>query len=169
MAFSMYDACVPVCAQMMSGLSGVLGKAIEQAAAKKFEDSALLADRLYPDMFSFARQIRQATDFARNAPGRLAGVTPPDFAATDDATLAAARDRVEKSLAFVKNITAAQIEGTEDKDISWMAGGTQRTMTGRTYMLHFCMPNLYFHTTTAYNILRHRGIEIGKRDFLGTF
>ena len=91
MAFSMYDACVPVCAQMMSGLSGVLGKAIEQAAAKKFEDSALLADRLYPDMFTFARQIRQATDFARNTPGRLAGVTPPDFVATDDTTLAAAR------------------------------------------------------------------------------
>jgi uncharacterized protein len=82
-------------------------------------------------MFTFARQIRQATDFARNAPGRLAGVTPPDFAATDDTTLAAARNRVEKSLAFVESITPAQIEGTEDQDISWMAGGTQRTMTGR--------------------------------------
>ncbi len=123
----MYDACVPVCAQMMSDLSGVLGKAIEQAAAKKFEDAALLADRLYPDMFTLARQIRQATDFARNAPGRLAGVTPPDFAATDDATLAAARDRVEKAPAFTKSITAAWIEGTEDKDISWVAGGTQRS------------------------------------------
>lgn len=76
---------------------------------------------------------------------------------------------MEKSLAFVKSITAAQIEGTEDKDISWMAGGTRRTMTGRAYLLHFCLPNPYFHTTMVYNILRHRGIEIGKRDFLGTF
>ena len=169
MAFSMFDACVPVCAQMMSGLSGVLGKAIEQAAAKKFEDAALLSDRLYPDMFTLARQIRQASDFARNAPGRLAGVIQPDFPGTDFTTLAAARERVEQSLAFVKSISAAQLDGTEDKDVSWMAGGNQRTMKGRAYLLHFCLPNLYFHTTTAYNILRHRGIEIGKRDFLGTF
>ena len=169
MAFSMFDACVPLCTQMMSGLSGVLGKAIEQAATKKFEDSALLLDRLYPDMFTLARQIRQASDFARNAPGRLAGITQPDFPAAEFTTLAAARERVDQSLGFVKSIGAAQIDGTEDKDITWMAGGTQRTMKGRAYLLHFCLPNLFFHTTTAYNILRHRGIEIGKRDFLGTF
>ncbi len=160
---------LPSGAQMMSGLSGVLDKVIEQAAAMKFEDLALWADRLYPDMFTVPRQIRQATDFARNTPGRQARITPPDFAATDDATLAAARERVDKSLAFVKSATAAQIEHTEDKNISWNAGSTQRTMKGRACMLHFCRPNLYFHTTAAYNILRRRGIEIGKRDFLGTF
>jgi uncharacterized protein len=99
---------------------------------------------------------------------QLAGVTPPD-ATTDDTPLAAACDRVDKSMAFVKSIAAAQIEGTKDKDISWTAGGPQRTMRGRACLLHFCPPNLYFHTTTAYNILRHRGIEIGKRDVLGTF
>lgn len=169
MAFSMYDACIPVCAQMLSGLSGVLDKAATQAAAKKFDEAVLLGDRLYPDMFSLARQIRQATDFARNAPARLAGVTVPDIPATDDTTFAAAKERVEKSLAFVKGFTAAQIEGTEDKDVSWMAGQRQMSFKGRAYLLHFCHPNLFFHTTTAYNILRHRGFEIGKRDFLGTF
>lgn len=136
----------------------MLGKATEQVAAKKFEDSALLADRLYPDMFAFARQIRQATDFARNTPGRLAGVTPPHFAATDDTTLAAARDRVERSMAFVKSINAAQIEGTEDKDnISWTAGGTQRTMKGRAGCTSACRTS--GSTATACNILRHRAIE----------
>jgi len=109
-------------------------------------------------MFMFARQIRQTTDFARNTPGRLAGVTLPAFAATDDTTLVAARDRAEKSMAFATSITA----------ISWTAGGTQRTMKGRAHRLHFCLPNFYFHTTTADNIVRQRGIEIGKRDFLGT-
>jgi len=154
---------------MMNGLSGVLGKAIEQAAGKRFEDCALLADRLYSDRFTLARHTRQATDFARNPPGRLAGVTPPDFTAKDDTTRAAACDRVEKSMAFAKSLTAAQIQRTEDNDISWTGGGTPRTMEGRAFLLHFCRPSLYFHTTTAYNILRHRGIKIGKRDALGTF
>ncbi|MGA3403089.1 MAG: DUF1993 family protein [Acetobacteraceae bacterium] len=169
MAFSMFDACVPVCAQMLSGLAGVIDKAAAQAAAKKFDEAVLLADRLYPDMFTLARQIRQATDFARNAPGRLAGVALPDFPATDDASFADAKARIEKSLAFVKDFTPAQIEGTEDKEISWTAGQRQMAFKGRAYLLHFSLPNLFFHTTTAYNILRHRGIEIGKRDFLGTF
>jgi len=169
MAFSMFDACVPVCAQMLSGLAGVIDKAAAQAEAKKFDEAALLADRLYPDMFTLARQIRQATDFARNTPGRLADVKLPDFPATDDTTFAAAKERIEKSLAFVKDFAPAQIEGTENRDVTWMAGQRQMSFKGRAYLLHFCLPNLFFHTTTAYNILRHRGIEIGKRDFLGTY
>jgi uncharacterized protein len=169
MAFSMFDACVPVCAQMLSGLAGVIDKAATQAAAKKFDEAVLLADRLYPDMFTLGRQIRQATDFARNAPGRLAGVTLPDFPATDDTSFAEVKTRIEKSLSFVKDFAPGQIEGTEDKDISWTAGTRQMSFKGRAYLLHFSLPNLFFHTTTAYNILRHRGIEVGKRDFLGTF
>ena len=169
MAFSMYDACVPVCAQMLSGLAGVIDKAAEQAAAKKFDEAVLLSDRLYPDMFSLARQIRQATDFARNAPARLADVKPPEFAAADDATFAQVKTRIQDSLAFVKDFAPAQIEGTEFRDITWMAGQRQMSFKGKAYLIHFCLPNLFFHTTTAYNILRHRGIEIGKRDFLGTF
>ena len=169
MAFSMFDACVPVCAQMLTGLAGVIDKAATQAAAKKFDEAVLLADRLYPDMFTLARQIRQATDFARNAPGRLADVKLPEFPATDDTSFAAVKERIQKSLAFVKDFAPAQIEGTESRDITWMAGQRQMSFKGRAYLLHFCLPNLFFHTTTAYNILRHRGIEIGKRDFLGTY
>jgi hypothetical protein len=169
MAFSMFDACVPVCAQMLSGLSAVVDKAATQAAAKKFDEAVMLSDRLYPDMFSLARQFRQATDFARNAPARLAGVALPEFSTTDDTSFADVKARIEKSMAFVKGFTPAQIEGTEDKEISWTAGQRQMSFKGRAYLLHFCHPNLFFHTTTAYNILRHRGIEIGKRDFLGTF
>ena len=169
MAFSMFDACVPVCSQMLSGLSGVIDKAATQVAAKKFDEAVVLNDRLYPDMFPLARQIRQATDFARNAPARLAGVALPEFSTTDDTSFADAKARIEKSMAFVKGFTAAQLEGTEDKEIAWTAGQRQMSFKGRAYLLHFCHPNLFFHTTTAYNILRHRGIEIGKRDFLGTF
>jgi uncharacterized protein len=169
MAFSMFDACVPVCSQMLTGLAGVIDKAAAQAEAKKFDEAALLADRLYPDMFTLARQIRQATDFARNAPARLADVALPDFATTDDTSFAAVKERIQKSLAFVKDFAPAQIEGTESRDITWMAGQRQMSFKGRAYLLHFCLPNLFFHTTTAYNILRHRGIEIGKRDFLGTY
>ena len=169
MAFSMFDACVPVCTQMLSGLAGFIDKAATQAVAKKFDEAVLLADRLYPDMFSLARQIRQATDFARNAPARLAGVALPEFSTTDDTSFADAKARIEKSMAFVKTFTPAQLAGTEDKEISWTAGQRQMSFKGRAYLLHFCHPNLFFHTTTAYNILRHRGFEIGKRDFLGTF
>lgn len=167
MAFSMYTASVPICAQQLTALSGILDKAAAHCAARKIEESALLSDRLYPDMFNLARQIRQATDFGRNTPGRLAGVAMPEFAAVDDASFAAAKERTEKSLAFVKSLTPAQIEGTEDKDITWMAGTNQRSMKGQAYLLHFALPNFFFFVTTAYDILRHRGVELGKRDFLG--
>jgi len=169
MAFSMFDACVPVCAQMMTGLAGVIDKAAEQAKARKFDEAVLLADRLYPDMFTLARQIRQATDFARNAPARLADVKPPEFPTADDTSFADAKARVEKSLAFIRDFAPQQIEGTEARDIKWMAGQREMSFKGKAYLLHFCLPNLFFHTTTAYNILRHRGIEVGKRDFLGSY
>jgi hypothetical protein len=150
------------------GLAGVIDKAATQAAAKKFDEAVLLADRLYPDMFTLARQIRQATDFARNAPGRLADVTLPDFPATDDTSFAAAKERIEKSLAFVKDFAPAQIEGTEFRDITWMAGQRQMSFKGQDYLLHFCLPHFFFHCTTAYAILRHNGVDIGKRDYMGS-
>jgi len=169
MAFTMFQACVPVCTQMLGALSGVIDKAAAHCAAKKYDETAMLGDRLFPDMFTLARQIRQATDFGRNIPGRLAGVALPEFEATDDQSLAAAKARIDKSLDFVRGFTPAQIDGTEDKEISWTQGQRQITFRGRVYLLHFGLPNLFFHVTTAYNILRHRGVEIGKRDFLGTF
>jgi hypothetical protein len=167
MAFSMYDASVPMCTQQLGSLITIIDKAAAHCAANKIEESALLTDRLFPDMFTLARQIRQATDFGRNGPGRLAGVAMPEFAATDDTSFAEAKTRAEQSLAFVKSLTRAQIDGTEDKEITWMAGGNQRSMKGQAYLQYFCLPNFFFHATTAYNILRHRGVALGKRDFMG--
>lgn len=167
MAFSMYTASVPICVQQLTALVGILDKAAAHCVARKIDETALLVDRLFPDMFTLARQIRQATDFGRNTPGRLAGVTMPEFAAVDDISFAAAKERTERSLAFVKSLTPAQIEGTEDKDVTWMAGTNQRSMKGQAYLLHFGLPNFFFHVTTAYDILRHRGVDLGKRDFLG--
>ena len=167
MALSMFQACVPVITQMLNGLAGVVDKAAEHVAEKKLEESALLQARLYPDMFTLGRQIRQATDFGRNAPGRLAGVTLPTFPDAD-ASFAEAKSRIAKSLDFVKGFTPAQIDGTEGKDISWKAGERQMSFKGQAYLLHFCLPHFFFHCTTAYDILRHNGVEVGKRDYMGS-
>jgi hypothetical protein len=167
MAFSIYDASAPICAQQLGALAGIIDKAAAHCAEHKIEEAALLTDRLYPDMFCLARQIRQAADFGRTTPGRLAGVAGPDFAAVDDASFAAAKKRVEDSLAFVNSLTRAQIDGSEDKVISWMAGGAERKMKGIDYLRQFALPNFFFFVTTAYDILRHRAVMVGKRDFLG--
>jgi hypothetical protein len=167
MAFSIYDASVPICAQQLAALATIIGKAADHCATNKIDESALLLDRLYPDMFCLARQIRQAADFGRMTPGRLAGVAGPEFAAVDDTSFAAAKQRVEDSLAFVNTLTRAQIEGSEDKVVTWMAGGAERKMKGAAYLRQFALPNFFFFVTTAYDILRHRAVVIGKRDFLG--
>jgi hypothetical protein len=167
MAFSMYDASVPICAQQLGALAVIIGKAADHCATNKIEEAALLTDRLYPDMFCLARQIRQASDFGRQTPGRLAGVAGPDFAAVDDTTFAAAKKRVEDSLTFVNTLTRAQIDGSEDKVISWTAGGSERKLKGSDYVRQFGLPNFFFFVTTAYDILRHRAVPVGKRDFLG--
>ena len=169
MAFSMFQASVPVCTQILGAMSGIIDKAAAHCAEKKYDEAWLLTDRLYPDMFPLARQFRQCSDFGRNIPGRLAGGELPSFAATDDTSFAAVKARIEKSLDYVKGFTPAQIDGTEDKDINWAQGQRQMSFKGRAYLLHFGLPNFYFHATTAYNILRHRGVELGKRDFLGSF
>jgi hypothetical protein len=167
MAYSMYDASAGLCAQQLGALAGIMGKAADHCATNKIEESALLLDRLYPDMFCLAREIRGAADFGRTTPGRLAGVAGPDFAATDDTTFAAAKKRIEDSLAFVNTLKREQIDGTEDKVITWMAGGAERKLKGTDYLSQFGLPNFFFFVTTSYNILRHRGVNIGKRDFLG--
>jgi uncharacterized protein len=166
MAYSFYDAAVTPCVQQLGALAGIIDKAAAHCAANKIEESALLQDRLFPDMFCLARQIRQSADFAMNTGGRLAGVTPPAVPATDD-SFAAAETRVETALSFVKSLTPAQLDGAEDKVIAWTAGTNNRKMNGKDYLQQFALPNFFFFVTTAYNILRHRGVPIGKRDFLG--
>jgi uncharacterized protein len=167
MSYSLYDAAVSPCIQQLSALAGIIDKAAAHCAAKKIEESALLQDRLYPDMFCLARQIRQSADFAMNTGGRLAGVSPPALPAVDDPSFAAAKSRVETALAFVRSLTHAQIDGAESKVVAWTAGGNDRKLKGNDYLQQFALPNFFFFVTTAYDILRHRGVPLEKRDFLG--
>jgi hypothetical protein len=168
MAFSMFQASMPVCTQILGSTIAIVDKAAAHCAEKKYDEAWMLSDRLFPDMFTLARQFRQVADFGRNIPGRLAGGAMPDFPATDGTTFAEVKDRLAKSLDYVKSFTAAQIDGTEDKEITWQAGQRQMSFKGRDYLLYFGLPNFFFHATTAYNILRHRGVELGKRDFMGS-
>jgi hypothetical protein len=167
MAYTLYDAAVTPCAQQLGALIGIIDKAAAHCAANKIEESALLQDRLFPDMFCLARQIRQSADFGMNTGGRLAGVAPPALPAVDDTSFADAKKRVEAALAFVKSLTPAQVNGAEDKTIAWTAGGNERKLKGNDYLQQFALPNFFFFVTTAYDILRHRGVAVGKRDFLG--
>src|SRR3954454_9901292 len=155
-AYSLYDAAVTPCAQQLGALAGIIDKAAAHCVANKIEESALLQDRLYPDMYCLARQIRQSADFAMNTGGRLAGVTPPAMPAVDDTSFAAAKSRVETALGFVKSLTRAQVDGAEDKVIAWKGGANDRKMKGNDYLQQFALPNFFFFVTTAYNILRHR-------------
>jgi uncharacterized protein len=170
MSFSMYDACIPVFTQMLGSLSAIIDKSAAHAAEKKIPEPVFLQARLYPDMFTLARQVRLASDFGRNAPGRLAGVKLPSFSETDGTSFAELKDRVGRSLDFVQGFGRDQLEGTEDKDIVWIADGQQRSMKGRAYLMHFSIPHFFFHVTTAYGILRHNGVDrIGKNAFIGKF
>lgn len=167
MSYSLYDAAVTPCIQQLGALADIIDKAAAHCAANKIEESALLQDRLYPDMFCLARQIRQSADFGMNTGGRLAGVSPPALPAVDDTSFAAAKSRVETAIGFLKSLDRAQVNDGENKVIAWTAGTNARKMKGNDYLQQFAIPNFYFFVTTAYDILRHRGVPIGKRDFLG--
>ena len=167
MAYSLYDAAVAPCRQQLGALAGLIDKAASHCVTNKIEESALLQDRLYPDMFCLARQIRQAADFGMNTGARLAGITPPALPAVDDTSFADAKKRVETALEFVNSLSRAQVDGAEEKTVAWTAGGSERKLKGNDYLQQFALPNFYFFVTTAYDILRHRGVPVGKRDFLG--
>jgi hypothetical protein len=168
MSISMYDASVPVFTQMLNSLSAVLDKAETQAAGRKFEPAALLQARLYPDMFPLLRQVQIAADFAKGPCARLAGVEVPRYEDTEQ-SFGELKQRIEKTLAFIASLPREAIAGSEERDIVLNSGGTTREYKGQAYLLHYALPHFYFHVTTAYAILRHNGIEVGKRDFIGTF
>jgi len=165
MTVSMYTVSVPIFAQYLGAMAGVLDKAEAFATARKLDQAVLLGTRLYPDMFPLAVQVGQATTHAARAVAQLSGMTQPVFENTET-TLAALKERVAKTLAFVNSATAAQIDGTEDKEIVLKFGSNERKFTGQPFLLAFSLPNFYFHYTTAYNILRELGVEVGKRDFM---
>jgi len=166
MTLSMYQASVPLFTRMLTNLAAILTKAEAHAAARKIEPAILLGSRLFPDMLPLTRQVQLAADFAKNTTARLAGVEILKF--TDEETsLPELQQRIAKTLDHVKGFKPAQIDGSEDREITLPIGGDSWTFKGQDFLLHFGLPNFYFHVTTAYDILRHLGVEIGKRDFLG--
>jgi uncharacterized protein len=165
MSLSMYQASVPVFVQYLKGLSRVLDKAAPLIEARKFDQAALLGTRLYPDMLPFAKQIQIASDNAKGAVARLAGVDIPKYE-DNETSLAELKARITKTLAFVESIKPAQIEGSADRTIVLPIGPNKVEFKGADYLTTFALPNFYFHVTTAYNILRHIGVEIGKRDYM---
>ena len=167
MTVSMYKISVPIFVQFLTSLSAVLDKAAAYAEAKKVDPSVLLNTRLAPDMFPLLRQVRAATDHAISAGGRLAGVDLPTFS-NNEATIPELKDRIAKTIEFLKGLKPAQIDGTEDKDITIKLGANERKFTGYELLQNFILPNFYFHCTTAYDILRHCGVELSKRDFMST-
>ena len=169
MSGSMYAASVPVFKQILSSLTSIIDKAEAYATERKIDPNALLQARLYPDMFPFTRQIQIATDFAKGATARLAGIEVPKYE-DNEQTFADLKARIAKTVAFISSVNAEQINGSEDRDVTTPMGpNNSRTFKGQTYLLHYALPNFYFHATTAYAILRHNGLDIGKKDFIGKF
>lgn len=165
MSFSMYDAGVPGILQTLGAMERIIDKAAAHCTARKIDPAVLVSFRLAPDMFPFARQIQIVTDQAKGSVARLAGLEIPAYA-DSETTFDELKARVAKTAAFVKSVSPAQIAGSEDKEITLKVGGNDRTFSGRQYLINFVLPNLYFHAATAYDILRHCGVELGKRDFL---
>jgi hypothetical protein len=163
----MYQASVPVFLRGLKNLSAILEKATAHAAERKIDPTVFLTARLAPDMFPFTRQVQIASDHAKGATARLAGVEVPKFEdvekSFDDLQL-----RLSRVAEFVATFEAVRIDGSEDREIVLPIGGRPLTFSGRTYLLNFALPNFYFHSTTAYAILRHNGIALGKGDFIGS-
>src|SRR5271170_1623619 len=168
MAVSMYTISIPVFVQHLNGLNAVLDKAAAWAAAREVNEADLLNIRLSPDMFNLARQVRAATDHSANAAGRLAGKELLKFP-NDETTIAQLKDRIAKTIDYLKSFKQSEIDGTEAKEINiTFPSGQSRQFTGQSLLLGNSLPNFWFHTTTAYDVVRLCGVEVGKRDFMGT-
>jgi hypothetical protein len=168
MSISMYSASVPVFVHMLEGVALWLDKAEAHAAAKKFDPSVYLTLRLAPDMLPLKNQIQIASDAVKFGIARLAGVEAPKFEDTE-ASIAELRERIRKTIAFVRSVPAGQIDGTEDKDVVVPRRAGPATLKGEFYLKHYVLPNFYFHVTTTYALLRHNGVELGKNDYLRAF
>ncbi len=167
MPISMYQASAPRFANTLKNLSAILDKAQAHVEARKLDPLALTAFRLYPDMFPFTRQIQIACDAAKGACARLAGVENPSYPDTEQ-TLPELKARIAKTADFINSFKPAQIDGSDDQDITLKVAGKDVTFKGVQYLCGHALPTFYFHVVTAYDILRHNGVEIGKRDYIGT-
>lgn len=168
MQFSMSQASLPVFEIHLNALSALLDKAEAFAAAKKIDPAVLLRSRLSPDMFDFTRQVQVSTDHARRGSARLAGVEPPSHE-DNETTIAELKTRLAKTVAFLKTLDGKKIDAAGEREVVFPLGPKMTAhMRGDDYLNHFLLPNFYFHVTAAYAILRHSGLDIGKRDFLGS-
>jgi hypothetical protein len=166
MSISMYRASVPVFKQMLSNLDAILDKAKAYAETRKIDPTVLLNARLAPDMYHLIKQVQVVSDQSKGCVARLAGIEPPKFE-DNEQTFADLKTRIVKTIAFIDSIKPEQIDGSEDRKIVLNMGGQEYPFKGLDYLLGFTTPNVYFHATAAYMILRHNGLEIGKRDFMG--
>ncbi|HEX7385818.1 MAG TPA: DUF1993 domain-containing protein [Castellaniella sp.] len=169
MAFSLYAATVPVFKQYLNGLDAILTKAEGHATVGKIEPDALLQGRLFPDMFTFVRQVQLSTSWAREITARLAGLEVPEYEKTEH-SFGDLHALIAKTLAYLDGVSASAIEGQSEREIV-LRPGTPREhhFTGQSYLLNYALPQFFFHVTTAYAVLRSSGVVIGKRDFLGQY
>jgi hypothetical protein len=166
MAISMYQVSIPVFVKTLGNLAAILDQGAAFAAARKVDPSVLLNWRLAPDMLNLTRQVQIAADHAKRAPARLAGIEAPAYE-DNEASFAELKARIDKTIDFINTLKRGQIDGSEARDITLKIGGGSQTLTGQAYLLHNALPNFFFHVTTAYAILRHCGVEVGKKDFIG--
>lgn len=169
MTSAIYTASIPVFKQMLGGLSGVLAKAEAHAAAKNIDPNALLQARLFPDMFSLLRQVQVASDFAKSVSARLAGVEVPKLE-DNEQTFADLQARIATVLKFIDGLDVAKFDGSATREIVTQAGTPkEKRFSGESYIFNYGLPHFFFHTTTAYDILRHNGVEVGKKDYIGSY
>lgn len=166
MSLSMYTASVPAFVRVLGNLRAILEKAAAHAEARKLDPAALISFRLYPDMFPLSRQVQIATDMTKGCVARLADAEMPKYE-DNETSFAELIARVDQTLSFIKGFKPEQIDGSEDKAIQLKSPRGELNFSGQQYLQFFVLPNLYFHAATAYNILRHNGVELGKQDFLG--
>ncbi|MGZ5039268.1 MAG: DUF1993 domain-containing protein [Usitatibacter sp.] len=166
MTISMYQAAVPTITRSLNNLIAILEKGAAHAEARKIDPSVLLNSRLYPDMFPLSKQVQIASDISKGGAARLAQVEPPAFE-DKETTFPELIERLRKTIAFLETLKAQQIDGSEERTITWQTRTASKSMPGMPYLLNHALPNVFFHVATAYDILRHNGVEIGKQDFLG--
>jgi hypothetical protein len=169
MSLSMHAASVPVFQQLLTALAGILAKAETHATERKIDPAALLQARLFPDMFPLARQVQIACDFASSVPARLAGVEVPPYEDAD-AGFPGLQQRIAATLAFIGGLDAVRFDGSEQREVVLRPGTPkERRIGGQAYLTAYGLPQFFFHVTTAYALLRHNGVEIGKKDYMGAY
>jgi hypothetical protein len=166
MPLSIYQSSMPVVTRVLRNLRAIVEKGAAHATAKKIEDSALVNARLFPDMFDFAGQVQIATDMARAAAARLTNQEPPKME-DNETTFAQLLDRIDRTLAYVQSVPESAFEGSDTRTITRPVRGQPHAFTAQSYLQQFILPNLFFHAATAYGLLRHNGVELGKADFIG--